>query len=149
MNQVENFRKALQFTLKWEGGYVNDPDDPGGETKWGISKRAYPNLDIKNLTPEAAASIYAKDYWDRCSCDSLSYPLCVAVFDSAVQHGCGRAISWLKGATDVGTYLLARKLFYINLVKQNPRDQKFLGGWLNRVADLQKLTEIAQEADSN
>jgi len=47
-----------------EGGYSNDPDDPGGETKYGISKRSYPNEDIKNLTVERAVEIYTRDYWN-------------------------------------------------------------------------------------
>ena len=53
---------VLDDLIEREGGYVNDPDDPGGETKFGISKRAYPHLDIKNLTEEHAADIYYNDY---------------------------------------------------------------------------------------
>ncbi|MDR1364990.1 MAG: hypothetical protein LBJ42_00180 [Holosporales bacterium] len=57
------FDYAISKTLANEGGYVNDPDDPGGETKYGISKRSYPNLNIKNLTVNQAKLIYYKDYW--------------------------------------------------------------------------------------
>ena len=59
------------FVLKWEGGYTNDPDDPGGETKYGITKRDYPHLDIKKLTIEQAKQIYWKDYWLKGKCDKI------------------------------------------------------------------------------
>ena len=65
-----SFAKSLNFVLKWEGEYSNDPSDPGGETKYGISKRAYPELDIKSLTKEDAARIYYRDYWQPLDCDS-------------------------------------------------------------------------------
>src|ERR1700730_15046728 len=93
---LNNFRVSLQFTLKWEGGYVNDPADPGGETKWGISKRAYPNLDIANLTPDQASDIYARDYCLAAGCDPLPLPYCTVVFDSAVNHGVSTATGWLR-----------------------------------------------------
>lgn len=48
-----------------EGVYVNDPYDPGGETKYGICKRSYPNLNIKELTLEEAKKIYHRDFWKR------------------------------------------------------------------------------------
>ncbi|KWT77357.1 glycosyl hydrolase 108 family protein [Candidatus Magnetominusculus xianensis] len=66
------YTAAVRFVLDAEGGYVNDPDDPGGETKYGISKRAYPSLDIKSLTIEDAKRLYRRDYWGRASCDALS-----------------------------------------------------------------------------
>ena len=56
-----DFNEAIEIVLKHEGGYVNDIDDPGGETMMGISKKAYPNLDIKNLTKEDVKNIYYKD----------------------------------------------------------------------------------------
>ena len=57
------FSEVIEDTLSHEGGYVFDPDDLGGETNWGISKRQYPDLDIKSLTREDAIDIYYKDYW--------------------------------------------------------------------------------------
>uniref|UniRef100_UPI0039E582BF glycosyl hydrolase 108 family protein n=1 Tax=Klebsiella pneumoniae TaxID=573 RepID=UPI0039E582BF len=59
------FDDLIGRVLGHEGGYVNDPRDPGGETQFGISKRAYPNVDIKGLTRETAISIYKRDFWDR------------------------------------------------------------------------------------
>ena len=60
---MAEFKLAIPIVLENEGGYVNDPDDPGGETKYGISKRSYPALDIKNLTVEQATAIYLRDFW--------------------------------------------------------------------------------------
>jgi len=57
------FELAIPQTLENEGGYINDPADPGGETNFGITKRSYPALDIKNLTKEGATAIYLKDFW--------------------------------------------------------------------------------------
>ena len=59
----DKFEKAVEKLLKNEGGYVNDPDDPGGETRFGISKRSYPDLDIKELTKDDAIKIYFRDFW--------------------------------------------------------------------------------------
>jgi lysozyme family protein len=60
---MAEFKLAIPRVIANEGGYVNDPDDPGGETHWGISKRSYPSLDIKNLTEDEAVAIYLKDFW--------------------------------------------------------------------------------------
>jgi len=97
----EAFELAITFVLKWEGGYVNDPHDPGGETKFGISKRAYPNLDIKHLTLEQAKEIYFEDYWLKAKCDkieSLSQRLAFAHFNFSVNAGIRRAVKTLQEA---------------------------------------------------
>jgi lysozyme family protein len=90
---VTPFESAIAFLLgpDIEGGYVNDPRDPGGETKFGISKRAYPDLDIRNLSREAAIEIYERDYWDACRCDEFPAWIAVAVFDCAVNQGIAAA----------------------------------------------------------
>ncbi len=141
MNNISNFKLALQFTLSKEGGYVNDPNDPGGETKWGISKRFHPNLDIRNLTPEQAAGIYQTEYWDKVGCDQIPFPECVAVFDTAVNCGVSRTLGWLKNATDTTDFLSKRSLYYATLVTNTPADKKFLNGWINRVNDLKKYID--------
>lgn len=81
--QPSIFDQAVAFVLaeKIEGGYVNDPRDPGGETKFGISKRSYPREDIKALTRDRAITIYKRDYWDKPGCDKLPPKLAVALFD--------------------------------------------------------------------
>ena len=88
----ERFKEAVIKTLKHEGGYVNDPKDPGGETNFGISKRAYPDLDIENLTREAAEEIYFRDYWQKNHCAGINdRKIAEKVFDLAVNMGPRRA----------------------------------------------------------
>lgn len=60
---MSDYQKAIDYVLRNEGGYVNDPDDPGGETKYGICKRDHPDVDIRNLTPDQADVIYRRQYW--------------------------------------------------------------------------------------
>lgn len=95
------FERAIDVVLAEEGGYVNDPRDPGGETKFGISKRQYPDIDIAALSVSAAKDIYRRDYWDVCKCDDLPWPMCLFVFDSAVNQGVGAAVRMLQRAINV------------------------------------------------
>ena len=97
---MSDFDRAFDIVVREEGGYVNDPNDPGGETNFGISKRQYPAVDIKNLTPELAKAIYSKDYWTPASCDQLPWPLSLYVFDSAVNQGVAPACKMLQRALD-------------------------------------------------
>lgn len=92
------FDQALAFVLEHEGGYVNDPADPGGETHLGISHRAYPEEDIKGMTRARAAEIYQADYWRPARCDELPAPLALALFDSAVNMGVSAAAQLLQRA---------------------------------------------------
>jgi hypothetical protein len=142
LSRSNDLKKALTFVLKWEGEYSNDPADPGGETKWGISKRAYPKEDIKNLSRERALEIYANDYWFAAGCDSIPFPYNVAVFDTAVNCGVSRATSWHKQAGNVDQFLDKRKQHYINLVNTNENLVRFARGWWARLADLRKFVEI-------
>jgi lysozyme family protein len=82
-----DFERAVNFVLEHEGGYVNDINDPGGETKYGISKRSYPDLDIRNLTIGHATHIYEKDFWVPMKCPALSDIMRLPVFDMAVNQG--------------------------------------------------------------
>lgn len=123
--------------LQREGGYVSDPADTGGETNFGISKRAYPNLDIPNLTPEQAAAIYKRDYWDAINADQLPANIRELAFDAAVNQGVG----WTKGAlaqagNDPQRFMQLREARYRDIVAANPSQQKFLAGWMNRLRDL-------------
>ena len=95
------FDECFAKLIGHEGGYVFDARDPGGETKFGISKRAYPNIDIHALTLDGAKSIYRKDYWQRCRCDELPQGVAFDVFDAAVNSGPGQAIRWLQRAVGV------------------------------------------------
>ena len=81
------FDEIIEKVLEHEGGYVNDPDDAGGETKYGIAKRWYPSVDIKNLTKEQAKKIYHTDYWRRGKCDEVPPQLRHIYFDMCVNFG--------------------------------------------------------------
>lgn len=95
------FDQAFAKLIGHEGGYVNDPKDPGGETKYGISKRAYPNLDIASLTVDAAKEIYRRDYWDRAGADRYDPAIGFQVFDAAVNSGIVQAVKFLQRAVGV------------------------------------------------
>jgi|YelNatPaOPRAMG01_1025707.scaffolds.fasta_scaffold07437_2 lysozyme family protein len=133
----ENFDKAFKFIMKWEGGYTNDKDDPGGETKYGISKKSYPNIDIKNLTLERAKEIYKKNYWDKLNCDKISYPMDLIVFDTAVNMGISIANEFMKKSKgDPKEFIILRIKRYKEIAEKNKKMEKFLLGWLNRTIDL-------------
>lgn len=135
------FKKCLSFVMRWEGGYVNDPHDAGGETKYGISKRAYPNEDIKNLTLERAGELYKKDYWDKIGADRLDDGLDCAVFDCAVNMGVGRAKQFLARASTWVEFNEERREYYKGIVASKPSQSKFIKGWMNRVDALDDFIE--------
>lgn len=90
---------ALTKVLRHEGGYVNDPDDRGGETKYGISKRAYPNLDIKSLTVGDAMAIYDEDYWQPLQLSQVEHQgVADLVFSLGVNMGTTAAARLLQQA---------------------------------------------------
>ena len=100
-----NYDKCLEAILHHEGGYVNHPKDPGGETNLGVTKRVYEEWggtkDMKELTVEDVAPIYRKNYWDKIKADSLPSGLDLCVFDFGVNAGPGRAAKYLQG--QIGT----------------------------------------------
>jgi lysozyme family protein len=149
-----NWNKAINLVLANEGGYINNPKDPGGETNFGISKRSYPSEDIKNMTKERATQIYKQNYWDKVKGDQLSNKLDIAVFDCAVNSGVGTASKILQkvvGATPDGVigpktlaaidatvnvyskFLFAWVKNYFSIVNSKPTQMIFLNGWINRV----------------
>jgi len=96
-----NFDLAFDRLMGNEGGYVNNPNDPGGETQWGIAKRSYPDIDIKALTRAQAKEIYRRDFWIRGSMDEYDPAIAFQVFDAAVNHGIETAIRLLQRAAGV------------------------------------------------
>jgi len=99
---MTSFEKAFETLIGIEGGYVNDPTDRGGETKYGISKKAYPHLDIKNLTLDMAKKIYFEDYWKACGADQmLKYEVALELFDTAVNMGPVTAKMFLQEALNL------------------------------------------------
>lgn len=95
------FIKIINRVLGHEGGWVNDPNDPGLETKWGISKRSYPNVDIKNLTRNQAIAIYHRDFWVPIGGDMVSDGAAHQLMDGAVNSGPREAIRFLQRAVGV------------------------------------------------
>lgn len=97
---MSNFQKCLDIILHHEGGYVNHPKDPGGETNLGVTKRVYEEWggtkDMKDLTVEDVAPIYEKNYWNRIKGDQLPDGLDLCVFDFGVNAGTGRAAKYLQ-----------------------------------------------------
>lgn len=131
---TDNFPKAVAFVLDHEGGYSRGSDghDPGGETNFGISKRAYPAIDIAALTKEDAIKIYRLEYWNKLGCDALPWPMDMILFDTGVNCGPSRALLWSKTFVTPTDYLFRRLHHYV--------DQKgmaiYMRGWICRVLDL-------------
>lgn len=99
---MSNFARALEVVLHHEGGYVNHPDDPGGETIYGISRRSHPDVWAKGRpTLEDAERIYHRDYWLPIKADAMPFPVALMVFDAAVNAGNRRAAMLLQRALRV------------------------------------------------
>ena len=156
MDYPEIFLRIIEVILRNEGGYVNHPSDPGGATNMGITKRNYPQEDIKNLTKEKAIFLYYRDYWLPMNLELLNDPnLILHVFDMGVNTGITMGVKLLQrivGTKDDGQlgpktakavqdyqddiveeYKKRRKLFYVTLAQNKPTLRVFLKGWLNRV----------------
>jgi lysozyme family protein len=97
-NYPPAFERAVARLLGDEGGYVDNPADPGGETKFGISRREYPNVDIAALTRAEAVAIYYRDWWQRYRYSELPGPIGAKLFDLAVNIGLDHAVRCLQRA---------------------------------------------------
>lgn len=95
------FETAVAVVLSHEGGYSMNPKDPGGETKFGISERSYPNLNIRDLTREDAKKIYFTDYWQKMRCDRLPFGVALVLFDFGVNAGKSTAIKAIQRVANV------------------------------------------------
>jgi len=158
---LTTFDEIIDVVLEHEGGYVNDPTDTGGETKYGISKRAYPDEDIKELTIERAKELYKKDYWDRFKVESFPDRIRHIFVDMCINMGGGRATKILqeacnsknsykidvdggigkdtiKAAANVEDFRLRafRVMFYAELVMKKPEQMKFWVGWFRRSCEV-------------
>jgi lysozyme family protein len=158
---TDNFPNALAHLLQVEGGYVDDPADRGGRTKYGITQRTYPNLDIEHLTQDEAGAIYRRDWWDRYGYGRLTYgPLATKLLDMAVNMGPDRAhrllqdacralgaeiesdgklgpatVEWVNGYQHPAALLACVRIlagaFYLR-ISAAPGQGRFLAGWLTR-----------------
>lgn len=147
------FPMMINRILGHEGGYSNDPKDPGGETNWGISKRSYPHINIKSLTREAAIKIYLNDFWKPIRADRFQDGVAYQLLDSAVNSGIRQSIQFLQravGVADDGFFgpvslkasqlatesdtimlFLSERLEFMTRLKNWPHAGK---GWARRIA---------------
>lgn len=104
---MSGFNQALPFVLRMEGGYVDDPDDRGGATNYGVTQatydawndsRGHPRRPVKQITKTEVDAIYHSRYWVDGKCDALPWPLSAAHFDACVNHGIGNAAKMLQQA---------------------------------------------------
>jgi len=163
----QNFETALAHILQSEGGYVNNPKDPGGMTNLGCTKVVWEEFvghpvseaDMRALTPKDVAPLYKRKYWDKISGDQLPAGLDYAVFDAAINSGPGRAAKWLQevvgvqadGVIGYKTIValqetpLARILALYNdkrlqFLESLPTFATFGKGWSNRVSSVQTIS---------
>lgn len=155
---MADFDPAVTKTLIREGGarFTDNPDDHGGATKYGISQRAYPSVDIPNLTEEQAKAIYKQDYWDKVSGDKVrSQAVAENIFDTAVNMGVTTATKLVQLTLEVGVdgkfgpdtvkavnavdekeflseFTLAKVARYAAICNKDRTQSKFLLGWINR-----------------
>ncbi len=156
---MSNFEIAVATVLRHEGGYIWNKNDPGGETNFGISKRTYPAMDIKNLSVLQAMAIYKADWWDRYGYGNiLAQAIATKIFDTSVNLGPSRAhkfaqviigtyadgvlgpktlaeINAFPSLKFIISYQEAMASFYRAIVVVNPAEQVFLNGWLSRAYD--------------
>lgn len=178
-----NFESALNFTMRFEvgnwfdandaetrqglcatqaqrrkTGYVDDPLDNGGETKFGIAANSNPGINIKTLTWDAAKRIYQRKYWFAGGCEKLNTRFSIAHFDACVNHGVSRGVILLQravGTPDDGDFgpatmravnrfvgtsrelVAPRRKFFMDIVHNKPLQGRFLRGWLRRVSELE------------
>ena len=158
-----NWQKSFELMLKSEGGYVNNPLDPGGRTNLGVTQATWENWvgrasdepEMRSLTPNKVEPLYKQRYWDAVRGDDLPVGLDYLVFDFAVNAGPGRAIKVMQSAVGVtpdggfGPLTMAAvkaidPIELINKFSQAKEDfyrslsqfPTFGKGWLNRVADV-------------
>jgi len=160
----ENFLSSLSHVLKSEGGFVNNPKDPGGMTNLGCTKAVWEEYvghpvseaDMRALTPELVYPLYKRKYWDKVAGDDLPSGLDYAVFDAAINSGAGRAAKWLQevlgvtadGSIGKGTLAAVASMETQDLIaKYNDKRLQFLEslptfstfgkGWSRRVSEVQ------------
>jgi lysozyme family protein len=149
----KDFVECLEFVLKYEGGFVENPHDPGGVTNYGITRnvlaawRGHPVSisDMKNINKNEVSEIYQRNYWMAAGCDRLGTGDNLVVFDAAVNNGVGRALEW--------KYSLIKPSFsnkdfisnFTNLRLKFDRGLKvwryFSKGWSARIEACQKLAD--------
>lgn len=148
----ENYSNCIKFVLRWEGGKVNHPRDPGGKTNQGVTQRTYnayrrkkslPEQDVYRMENAERDAIYRKEYWDVAGCDALPCGVDLAVFDIAVNSGPRKAKYFLdraRAGNPAPGVIVARmcddRLAWLRRLSTWPTFGK---GWGNRVRDCKTL----------
>lgn len=172
------FERALPVILANEGGFVEDPDDPGGATNKGITQQTYVDWlrstgddarSVRDITDAEVAAIYASRYWLEAHCDELPWPLALAHFDAAVNHGPRRAMRMLQAVVGTATdglwgprtaaavsamdpdrlleeLLWERLKVYAETTIHRQASRKFLPGWILRTVRMRERCMAEREA---
>lgn len=124
------FKLALKYTLKWEGGYVNHPNDKGGATNKGVTTATYnsyrqrkglPIQSVQKITQAEVEEIYYDGYWKSAHCSDYELPLALALFDTAINFGVRRAIMILQRSLGVTQDGVMGPMSLAALAKQDQR----------------------------
>lgn len=157
---MSTFESAVETLFQHEGGYSDDETDAGGKTKYGISQRAFPTVDIANLTKDDAKEIYRTLYWNPRYADIHDQRLATELFEACVNMGAHQAITLLQRAIVraggrctvdgifgsktlsaiyavdaqelLDEYKTEEVIFYVKLAETQPEQKKFLRGWVKR-----------------
>lgn len=150
---TDAFRTALDFVLRWEGGFSDHPLDPGGATNYGVTQATFdayrrkaglPTRSVRDITRAEVEDIYFEGYWLRAGCEQIAPPaLALCVFDAAVNSGVGAALKWLKTTSDWREYQALRLEFLTGLTTW----PTFGRGWARRVADLTRVAARSETTD--
>jgi hypothetical protein len=143
-----NFERCLTVTLKWEGGYSNHPDDPGGPTMRGIIQREYDawrkkqgegKRPVRQIEEGELRAIYRDEYWNAMNCDELAAGMDLCVFDAAVNSGVARAKAWCEQAHEIDAFCDLRLAFLQHLGRLW---RVFGAGWRRRVGGVRKEAHL-------
>jgi lysozyme family protein len=153
---MADFRTAVKLTLIHEGGYVNNPNDSGGPTKYGITQKDLPGIDIEGLTEDQAVQYYSERYWKPLYSEILSQDVANKIFDMGVLFGIGEAVKLLQLALHVGNdgdfgaetlaavnetnpdqllsvYKTLLTSYTLRIALNHPQDRIFVSGWGRRI----------------
>jgi lysozyme family protein len=148
---MSDFKRALKVFLKYEGGYSNHKNDPGGATNKGITQITYNDYrqshgarirNVRDISDQEVADIYEHRYWEACGADKMAWPLSLVVCDAAINCGVSRAVRWAEEAKgDIKKFNELRRQHYKNIIAKNSKLRVFAKGWENRVRDIERIVK--------
>jgi hypothetical protein len=132
------FDRCVNFVIDQLEGGGTVVTDSGGVTRWGISSRAHPGLDVAHMTRDQAVALYESDYWLAAGCERLDFPMSLVVFQAAVNQGVALAKNLAAGAMDYIEALWDCVLHYSEIAEKNHSERQYLRGWINRLVKVYK-----------